>query len=236
MKAANLGAYFNVLPPGFDNVAMHIGQIGGNRFDGVLPGDGDFTLRIYLVRSAARRNEAADYTLDIELAGVALAPLPAAQDALLPGTHYHASTTVPCALPYEPDTKLCKVFVIRRGHEGTATVEVRGAKSYLRRILFVKNEPVASDAAQPMTHTRQGIAYGYSSTEMNGSRWSRRCSPAGDANAPDPVCPVFSPVLDPPALPRGQCDKAKYREKAACPTRTDQLAPSHLPVGACYGP
>jgi len=156
MKAANLGAYFNVLPPGSDNVAMYIGQIGGNRFDGVLPGDGDYTLRVYLVRSAARRNEATDYGLNVELSGAALEPVPAAQDTLLPGTPFHASTTVPCALPYEPDTKLCKAFVIRRGHDGTATVEVRSAKSYLRRILFVKNEPVASDAAQPMTHSRQG--------------------------------------------------------------------------------
>jgi hypothetical protein len=41
---------------------MFIGQFGGD-FKGILPTDGDYTIRVYLMRSAARRNESSIYTL-----------------------------------------------------------------------------------------------------------------------------------------------------------------------------
>ena len=50
----------------------------------------------------------------------------------------------------------CKAGVIRRGRDGTATVELRGANGLVRNVLFVKGQPVASDSAQPMTSSRQG--------------------------------------------------------------------------------
>ena len=46
--------------------------------------------------------------------------------------------------------------MIRRGRDGTATVEVRGANGTMRRVLFVKGAPVASDSPEDMTSTRQG--------------------------------------------------------------------------------
>jgi hypothetical protein len=46
--------------------------------------------------------------------------------------------------------------VIRRGRDGTATVEVRGANGLVRRVLFVKGTPAASDSTAALTSTRQG--------------------------------------------------------------------------------
>lgn len=49
--------------------------------------------------------------------------------------------------------------MIRRGFDGAATLEIRwpvGALRQIRRILFVKGVPVASDSPYPMIHTRQG--------------------------------------------------------------------------------
>jgi hypothetical protein len=63
----NPSAYFNVLLPDSDT-AIFIGSTSGNRFEGALPSDGSYTLRVYLMRNAARRNEAADYSLDVSLA------------------------------------------------------------------------------------------------------------------------------------------------------------------------
>jgi hypothetical protein len=63
-KSSNLSAYFNVLPPGSDE-AIFIGSTSGNRFEAVLPSDGVYTIRVYLMRSAARRNETAKYTLEV---------------------------------------------------------------------------------------------------------------------------------------------------------------------------
>lgn len=156
MKGSNLANYFNLIAPGSGDVAMYIGRIDSNRFEGMLPVEGVYTLRVYLMRSAARRNETSDYTIDVAVTGEPLKPLPASQDALVPGTPYHASTTIPCTLPYDAETKHCDAFVIRRSVDGTATVEVRGPRSHLRRVLFVQGKPAASDASEPMSFSRRG--------------------------------------------------------------------------------
>lgn len=67
-KPSNASAYFNVLPPGSEE-AIFIGSTAGNRFEGPLPTDGLYTIRVYLMRNAARRNEVANYTLDIGIKG-----------------------------------------------------------------------------------------------------------------------------------------------------------------------
>ena len=156
LKGSNRSNYFNVLPPGSADVAMHVAQ-DGQPYTGMLPADGDYKVRVYLMRSAARRNEASDYTLTISVTGAPLAPTSKAKDAALPGTPYHASGPVTCLPTPYGDTKpqQCEAFVIRRGFDGTATVEIR-SKGITRRILFVKGKPVASDSAEKMTVSRKG--------------------------------------------------------------------------------
>jgi len=67
-KPSNLSAYFNILPPGTD-AAIFVGSTSGNRFEAELPADGVYTIRVYLMRNAARRNETARYTLEVSIAG-----------------------------------------------------------------------------------------------------------------------------------------------------------------------
>jgi hypothetical protein len=69
-KASNRMAYFNVLPPGSDE-ALFVGSKGadGSRYTGELPKDGEYSIRVYLIRAAARRNETANYTLNVAIAG-----------------------------------------------------------------------------------------------------------------------------------------------------------------------
>jgi hypothetical protein len=70
MRATNASACFNVLPPASDE-ALFVGSVSGTRFAGALPGDGDYTIRVYLMRNAARRNETAGYTLDVAVTDAA---------------------------------------------------------------------------------------------------------------------------------------------------------------------
>ena len=156
MKTGNASSYFNILPPGSGDVAMFIGSTSGNQFSGVLPTDGDYSIRVYLMRNAARRYESANYALTVGVTGQALAATPAARDALLPGTPFHASAKIACTPPYAAKTKECEVFVIRRGFDGTATVEVRWGAGMKRRILFVKGKPVAADATEALSIERRG--------------------------------------------------------------------------------
>jgi hypothetical protein len=155
LKGSNAQNYFNVLPPGSTDVAMFVGQDGGG-YKGMLPTDGDYTVRVYLMRPAARRNETSNYTLTVGVTGKPLAPVPAAKDALISGTPFHASAKLACTPPFESKPQQCEAFVIRRGFDGTATVEVRGANGLKRNILFVKGEPAVADATDAMTFAREG--------------------------------------------------------------------------------
>lgn len=64
LRASNASAYFNVLPPGSEGEAID-GAANTTRWSGVLPASGDFKVRVYLMRNAARRGETANYTLNI---------------------------------------------------------------------------------------------------------------------------------------------------------------------------
>lgn len=66
---SNASAYFNLLPPGSSGEAIHIGSSAGNDFAGELKTGGTYTIRVYLMRNAARRNESTTYTLDIGISG-----------------------------------------------------------------------------------------------------------------------------------------------------------------------
>jgi hypothetical protein len=69
-KPTNPSAYFNVMPPGSDE-AIFIGSSSGNEFSGDLKASGVYTIRVYLMRNAARRNESVNYTLDVGVSGAA---------------------------------------------------------------------------------------------------------------------------------------------------------------------
>ena len=153
LKAGSRSAYFNLLPPGSPDAAMAIGELSDNRFSGLLPDDGVYTIRVFLNRAAARRNAASDYTLEVGAGGTALKPLPAAKDALVPGTRFHAQANVPCAPAYTQVLE-CRAGVVRRGFDGTATVELGWGDNRKRSILFIKGEAKAADAPQAMKSTR----------------------------------------------------------------------------------
>jgi len=155
MKSSNASSYFNINPPGSD-AAMFIGSTKGSEAAVALPTDGTYVVRVYLMRNAARRGETAQYTLTVGVTGTPLAPLSGSQDAKIPGTAFHASATVACQPPGTEPGGACQAFVIRRGRDGTATVEVRGANGLVRRVLFVKGTPAASDSTEALTSTRQG--------------------------------------------------------------------------------
>ena len=74
LDADSAMAYFNVLPPGSDE-AIFIGSATGNRFRGVLPRDGDYILRVYLMPAGARRGESSNYTLRAELTDAPATPV-----------------------------------------------------------------------------------------------------------------------------------------------------------------
>ncbi len=64
----NPSCYFNVLPPG-SQTAIFNGSVTGNEFASQLPASGDYTVQVYMMRNAARRDETCKYDITFEIAG-----------------------------------------------------------------------------------------------------------------------------------------------------------------------
>jgi hypothetical protein len=71
MATKNGAKYFNILAPGENEVAMFIGSTSGKQYGGTLPKSGAYKIRVYMMRSAARRNEVAKYRLEMIITGAA---------------------------------------------------------------------------------------------------------------------------------------------------------------------
>ena len=62
----NPSCYFNITPPG-SRTAIFNGSITGNQFAQELPSTGEYTVQVYLMRNAARRNETCTYDISFEI-------------------------------------------------------------------------------------------------------------------------------------------------------------------------
>lgn len=146
LKTGNSANYFNVLPPGSNDVAIFVGSTGGNEWSGTLEADGEYKVRVYLMRSAARRNEKASYTLTVGITGGA-AGVARSTDAKVPGTPYHATGQVPCAVAAGQPKGACDFGVVRKGG-GTGTVTVTKPDGRTRNIFFEKGKATGYDMSQ----------------------------------------------------------------------------------------
>lgn len=89
MRTSNRSSYFNIIAPGADS-AIHMGDVSGNNFSGAAAQAGDYTIRVYLMRNAARRNETARFTLNVTRERVAAQNAPQGDfaDGLAGGPDY----------------------------------------------------------------------------------------------------------------------------------------------------
>lgn len=161
MASRNGAAYFNILAPGETVVAFFNGSVSDNQYEGVLPATGDYRIRVYLMRSAARRGEVADYRLEV-IAGAPPAAVPASgktTDALVAGTPYHATGSIPCAMAPAQPMGSCTFGVIRKGG-GSGSVTVTGPDGRVRTIVFeagtARRAEGAPAGAEAFRATKQG--------------------------------------------------------------------------------
>lgn len=152
MATDNGANYFNLLAPGETEVAMFNGSVGENQFEGVLPESGDYKIRVYLMRSAARRNEKASYRLETIVTGAGGETGKAhggasPHDALVPGTSYHATGSVPCSMGQGQPKGSCPFGVTREGG-GSGIVTITKPDGRTRAIFFENGRATGCDASQ----------------------------------------------------------------------------------------
>lgn len=148
MKATNEGAYFNVLPPGSKDLAIHIGSVNGNDWTGTLDKAGAYTIRVYLMRNEARRGAKADYTLNVGISGAV-----ASVDAKVPGTKFNATGQVSCTMGTEAP-KQCPFGVIRSG-PGQAEIHITPPGGMQRTLKF-SGKQVTAPGSQSVKSGMQG--------------------------------------------------------------------------------
>ncbi|HYI97664.1 MAG TPA: hypothetical protein VEX68_29260 [Bryobacteraceae bacterium] len=68
LAAKNASTYFTVIEPGADS-ALHHGTMSGNTFQGTLKTSGDYRVKVFMMRNAARRTEVSAYTLTLSVTG-----------------------------------------------------------------------------------------------------------------------------------------------------------------------
>ena len=153
LKTSNGSNYFNVLPPGSNDVGIFVGSSDGNEFSGVLPSDGEYKLRVYLMRNAARRNESANYTLTVGITGAASA---ASGDAKVAGTPYHATGSLPCAMGNAPPGSQQCPFGVIRGQRGYAEVEVTPPGGMKRVLIFDGTKVSAGGSGNQVKANKSG--------------------------------------------------------------------------------
>jgi len=153
-SAKNLSAGYLIYAPNTET-AMATSDISGNQATRMMPIDGPVRVRVFINRAAGRRGESTSYSFNAKISGKPLPALSGGQDALVPGTPYHATAEVPFEHYLYKDVKKAKAGVIRRGQGGTATLEFT-FKDQKRRVLFVKGKAVASDAPVDVMTTTGG--------------------------------------------------------------------------------
>ncbi len=135
---------FNIYAPGKvpgKDGAMVIGDQNGNSYEGTLPSTGDYLIQVFLMRSAARNNEVANYRLKIGVTGNTQS------DATVSGTNYHATGNIPCSMGNGQPTQSCPYGVTRSGN-GTADVTVKKPDGRSRVIFFEKGKAIGANTSQ----------------------------------------------------------------------------------------
>lgn len=151
MATRNTSTYFNILAPGESEVAFFNGSVSENQYEGTLPATGDYKIRVYMMRNAARRNEVASYRLEMIVSGPAHGS--ASHDALVPGTDFHATSQIPCVA--EPDKPMVQCGAGVKRSAGGGTVHISTPDGGSRVITFRDGKVVATDASAPFKVERR---------------------------------------------------------------------------------
>ena len=141
LQTDHRAAHFDVLPPG-DQPALFVGSLSGNSFIGALPRDGEYTVRIYLMRPAAQRNESARYTVNLTMAGGKAVSGTTAAD---PPPIYDASGKLQCAAGEPPPDQWCDFRLVRHLATGSAQIWIAHRGAPRQRVLHYAGKRFSTD-------------------------------------------------------------------------------------------
>jgi membrane-bound inhibitor of C-type lysozyme len=159
MATDNSSNYFNIIPPGETDVALFNSSSQGNQFEGELPASGDYKIRVYLMRNAARENQTGNYRLEMIVSGggnTASSSGSASSQPKAAGTGYNATGNIPCSMTQAEANESCTFGVIRQGN-GNAVVDITTPSGRAFSIYFENGDAYKVEGGLgEFSRTRQG--------------------------------------------------------------------------------
>lgn len=146
MATDNTSNYFNIMEPGEQYEAIFNSSMATNQYEGTTAKSGDYRIRVYLYRAAARRGEVANFRLEM-IVGATENNSNSTSDALVAGTDFNATGKVPCSMGNGQPTGSCDFGVVREGN-GSAMVTVTKTDGRTRTIFFENGKATGYDMSQ----------------------------------------------------------------------------------------
>ena len=153
LVSSNSATYFNIVPPKAD-WAMFVGSTSGPSAARRIPMTGEYTVRVYLMSSAGRQGQSSTFKLNISVRGQELEKIPASQDPVIPGTPFHAKSTVSATV--DGNTSDLTAYVVRYTTAGCGTVEITLPNKQRRQILFVDGKVTGWNSVNRASTTKSG--------------------------------------------------------------------------------
>ena len=140
--------YFNIMAPGENEVAIFTGSTSGNQYEGTLTASGDYKIRVYMMRSAARRNAQTYYRLEITLDDTRQPAVQRLeQDVMVAGTEFHAVGNLRCSRGEGQPSGSC-AFGVKRESGGSAMVVVSKGGGEESIIFFENGRAIGYDQCE----------------------------------------------------------------------------------------
>jgi hypothetical protein len=146
--------YFNITAPGEDS-ALFVGSAEGRKFEGALPKAGEYTVRVYQMRSAARRGAAANYSITFRPLAGGVAAAGEAGPA-----KFNAKGVTKCSSDGAGFGTECEFRVVRKPN-GAAEIWLAkpAAQGKFRVLYFDKGEFTTNDGSRIDTQKQSDTWY-----------------------------------------------------------------------------
>jgi hypothetical protein len=123
----NRSCYMNVWAPGSDTAAF-IGSTKGNEYAANLSTSGNYTIQVYLMRNAARRNESCRYRVTIEITGAPGGASAGVSDVAMKDRCKGEAAGMYCVPPRQIDVGAVRTVCCGYEIDGTANKGAEGIK------------------------------------------------------------------------------------------------------------
>ena len=153
----NASSYYNLYGPGSapGDQALYSAAVAGLQCKYALPKEGLYTINVFLMRNAARRNEKADYTIDIGIGKADKKAVMKKTSSIKWPTDTDASGELACSAG-KPGYQDFSPFKVKRNKFGATVWVIKPGENSSLRVLYFENKKFTTDDKSTIESQRVG--------------------------------------------------------------------------------